>query len=142
MQRTLNITNKVEELAAMNKFLLDICKELAISETLTMKLNLVMEEIVANIIMYAYNNTPVESCINITVHETSGLLTFTFADEGIPFDPTLQPNPNITLPADKRAIGGLGIFLVRSIMDGVTYKRWNGQNLLTTWIMINKQQYE
>ena len=54
----------------------------------------------------------------------------TFADSGIPFDPLNAPPPDVNLPAEERPIGGLGIFLVRELMDDVSYRYENGKNTL------------
>ena len=58
-------------------------------------------------------------------------LVLTFTDSGIPYDPTKTREPDITLPAEERPIGGLGIFLVRKTMDDVAYRREDGKNILT-----------
>jgi len=59
------------------------------------------------------------------------MAVITFIDRGRPYDPTAKEDPDITLPADERAIGGLGIFMVKKTMDDVSYSYINGCNVLT-----------
>ena len=66
-------------------------------------------------------------------------ITITITDSGIPFDPTKKEEVDITLPADQRPIGGLGIYLVRNIMDTVEYQNINNQNILILRKELNKQ---
>ena len=67
--------------------------------------------------------------LNVVIH--GDRLDFTLTDSGIPFDPTAANMPDITLDATDRPVGGLGIYLVRSIMDSVTYERVDGKNVLS-----------
>ena len=67
--------------------------------------------------------------ISVTVDgETAGI---EFRDRGIPFDPLARPDPDVTLSAEERGIGGLGIYMVKKTMDEVLYRRENGENVLT-----------
>lgn len=96
------------------------------------RLNLVMEEAVSNIILYAYPQGEVHD-IKITADFDSKTrnLNMVISDEGKEFDPTARGEVDISLPAEERQIGGLGIFLVKSIMDSVEYERKDGRNILT-----------
>lgn len=93
---------------------------------LEFQLRLVVEELVSNVVNYS---TSEKITINITHPEK--MLRITIIDEGIPFDPLKKDNPDITLSAEDRKIGGLGIFLVREMMDRVTYQYENNTNILT-----------
>jgi sigma-B regulation protein RsbU (phosphoserine phosphatase) len=113
---------------------------LDLPEELNMPMNLVLEEIVSNIIYYAYPNKKGQLFIEFakkTVRDSkkeNGLSTnmiFTITDSGIPFDPTKQKEVDISLPVEKRKIGGLGIHLVRNIMDEMHYRREEDKNILT-----------
>jgi anti-sigma regulatory factor (Ser/Thr protein kinase) len=95
-----------------------------------MKLNLVLEEAVSNVIFYAFKDQEKHE-INISLYLESKTLTIDITDYGIAFDPTLREQPDLTLPAEERPIGGLGIFLIQKIMDTVNYSRNNNQNKLT-----------
>ena len=80
--------------------------------------------------MYAY---PLEEHqeIRLKASMTDGQLIFLLTDKGLSFDPTNAPDADITIPIEERAIGGLGIFLIRSIMNEVSYQRLDGENRLT-----------
>ena len=108
--------------------------ELKLPEELTMPVNLALEEAVSNVMLYAYPDTNngkvfVEFVRNCTPEGEQ--LTFTISDSGIPFDPTQKSEPDLSLPAEERAIGGLGIHLVRQLMDEVQYVREDDKNVLT-----------
>lgn len=93
-------------------------------------LNLVIEELVCNIVNYAYSD-PEKGYIDIEAVDNGETLTLTFRDQGTPFDPLKKEDPDVTLSAEERPIGGLGIFLVKQMMDSVAYEYANGMNILT-----------
>ena len=97
-----------------------------------MQLELVVEEICVNIASYAYR-PPGSGDVEIScdVVEDTMRVFITFSDEGPEFDPLGKEDPDITLGKDERPIGGLGIFLVKKNVDGVSYKREGGRNILT-----------
>ena len=90
-----------------------------------------MEEIFINIASYAYRPGEGPVTIRVSVEEDPIRVTLTFIDNGKPFDPLAREEADVTLPAEKRRIGGLGIFLVKKTMDSVTYEYKDGQNILT-----------
>lgn len=107
---------------------------LGIPQNLNMPINLALEEAVSNVMLYAYpgrddGKVIVEFVLSKT-HDGERLL-FTITDTGVPFDPTAQKEADITLSAEERSIGGLGIHLVRQIMDEVVYRREETRNILT-----------
>ena len=69
--------------------------------------------------------------LSIAFNPESREVTFRMADKGIPFDPLKKPDPDITLSAEEREIGGLGIFITKKTMDTVSYAYENGENVLT-----------
>ena len=89
------------------------------------------EEIFVNIASYAYSPDTGNVIIGIGLEHDPLTAVVTFADRGIPYDPTAKADPDISLPASEREIGGLGIFMTRKIMDEVTYEHINGCNVLT-----------
>jgi sigma-B regulation protein RsbU (phosphoserine phosphatase) len=124
------LPNKTSEIACLNTFLETIGEELRLSPALTLKLNLALEEVVANIIQYAYGNNADEQIV-IRMTYTAGIqLLFTIEDTGIAFDPTMVVAADTSLPLEQRPIGGLGLHLVRQIMDEVTYQRIGNTNQL------------
>jgi sigma-B regulation protein RsbU (phosphoserine phosphatase) len=95
-----------------------------------MKMNLALEEAVVNVMEYAYPKDQ-QGEVRIKAEANDILLKFVISDDGKPFDPSIYGEVDITQEADKRDIGGLGIHLVRNIMDDIKYERLNGQNIFT-----------
>ena len=130
MRKELTIKNKIEELQRVNEFVDDIGRELNLDDELLMNLNLVMEEMVSNVIFYAYpegKDAEIELLAESKGHE----LTFVLSDRGKEFDPTMQEDADPTVNPIDREIGGMGIFIVKNIMNDVSYQRLQGRNLLT-----------
>ena len=90
-----------------------------------------IEEIFVNIARYAYGDGEGDMTFGIGFEEESRTVTFRMADKGKPFDPLKKPDPDITLSAEEREIGGLGIFITKKTMNTVTYAYENGENILT-----------
>ena len=101
---------------------------LGLPQELNMPINLALEEAVSNVMLYAY---PGKSGQVLVECDKSNKLVFTITDSGVPFDPTQQIDPDVTQSAEERPIGGLGIFLVRQIMDDIRYERKEDKNILT-----------
>ena len=95
-----------------------------------MEISLVVDEIMANVAMYAYAPGTGDVTVQFGFEEESRTVSVTFIDSGVAFDPLAKEDPDVTLPAEERKIGGLGIFLVKKTMDEVTYRRENDQNIL------------
>ena len=93
-------------------------------------LNLVLEEAVSNVILYGYPKEKQQEIV-LTANKSDKNLIFVLSDTGKEFDPTQAPDADVTLSAEERQIGGLGIFLFRQIMDEVKYQRIDGKNTLT-----------
>jgi anti-sigma regulatory factor (Ser/Thr protein kinase) len=130
MEYSLTLHNDVQELSLLTAFIDVISEENGIDMMESMNINLSVEEAVVNVMKYAYQKgTTGEVWVNATV--TDGLLTISITDCGAPFDPGDKKDPDINLPAEERPIGGLGIFLVRQLMDSVAYQRADGKNILT-----------
>jgi sigma-B regulation protein RsbU (phosphoserine phosphatase) len=108
--------------------------DLKLPQALNMPINLALEEAVTNVMMYAYpgrNDGQVFVEYTEAESEKGKKLIFTISDSGIPFDPTQKAEVDTSLPAEEREIGGLGIHLVRQLMDEVRYERDEGKNILT-----------
>ena len=102
---------------------------LHLPEELNMSVNLALEEAVSNVMLYAYSEGG-SGQVLVEADKSPDKVVFTISDSGKPFDPTAQAEPDITLSAEERPIGGLGIHLVRQIMDEVKYERTNDKNVL------------
>jgi serine/threonine-protein kinase RsbW len=130
MEKSIILTNDISEINKLSEFVEEIGNELSLAPDVVFNLNLVLEEAVVNIINYAYPKEEHQSIyLSATLHEGSIILVLT--DTGVEFDPTMAPEADITLSAEERPIGGLGIFLIRQIMNEVRYDRIDGKNVLT-----------
>ena len=90
-----------------------------------------LEEVFVNVARYAYPDSEGDMTLHIGFDEQTRDVTFRMTDKGVPFDPLKKPDPDITLSAEEREIGGLGIFITKKTMDAVTYAYENGENILT-----------
>ena len=124
------IKNQIGELSSLAEKIDELAEEWELSPALAMNINLVIEEAVSNIIFYAFTNNGKHE-IGISVSLNNSQLTIKITDNGIPFNPLSQQQPDITLPAEERPVGGLGIFLISQIMDNMHYIRQKNQNILT-----------
>lgn len=129
MEKELRISNNVNEIATLANFIEELGEELSLSAETTMNINLALEEAVANVIMYAYPPKE-EQSILLKVTSNEDQLIFLLTDKGVSFDPTQAEDVDLTLSIEERPIGGLGIFLIRSIMNEVTYQRLDDENRL------------
>ena len=98
---------------------------------LTNKIEVAIDEILTNIALYAYTPNKGNIDIDYELDENSRNLTIIIADEGKAFDPLANEDPDITLDEKDRKIGGLGIFIVKNVMDEITYQRKDNKNILT-----------
>ena len=129
MKKELIIKNEVAELEHLVILIDEVTEELQLAPEIGMSLNLALEEVVSNVILYAYPEGT-NGTVQIVANSDGQVLVFTITDQGKAFDPTQVKEADITLSAEERAIGGLGIFIVNQIMDNVSYRRENGQNIL------------
>ena len=129
-QRSLTLTNDLSRIPRLNSFIDEVCEANGFDKPTTMQLNLAIEEAVVNVMNYAY---PEGTKGDITIEASSDgkEMKFSITDTGKPFDPTAKPEVDITLSAEDRAIGGLGIHLIRQITDRINYERTSGHNILT-----------
>ena len=142
MEKKLILQNEVAEISNLAIFIEDLGEEFGLSPELVFNLNLVLEEAVSNVILYAYPKEEHQT-ISLIARKKDNQLIFVLTDSGKEFDPTQAPDADITLSAEDRPIGGLGIFLIRQIMNTVEYQRIEGKNILTLgkeleeWMMEN-----
>lgn len=130
MKKELKLKNQISELERVNQFVEEIGDELGLGMELQMNLNLVMEEMVSNVIFYAYPQGT-EAEIELVAESDGKEVTFVLSDSGKEFDPTMKESVNTDINPAERDIGGMGIFIVKNIMNKVSYQRLEGKNLLT-----------
>lgn len=138
MRKELRIKNQISELEKVAQFVEEIGEELGLSMELQMNLNLVMEEMVTNVIFYAYPQGEVAD-IELLAKSDGKELTFVLSDQGKEFDPTAKEDADLDVNPADRELGGMGIFIVKNIMNKVTYQRLEGKNLLTMTKEIDDQ---
>ena len=126
---TLNLNNKVSEITKLNAFVKSATATLNMEIGLANKIKLAVEEAVTNIIDYAYQNGT-EGNISVTIEADESRIRFILTDSGAEFDPTGVSKADTTLSVEERPIGGLGVFLVRNLMDSINYERVDGKNVL------------
>ena len=132
MQRELTLYNEVKQIGLLPDFIKEISNGLGLDEMLIFNLNLVLEEAVTNVIMYAYPKGERHSMTLKAWTEGENVLAFELKDQGKPFDPIKEaPEVDTTLSAEERGIGGLGIFLIQQMMDEVSYRYEGNSNILT-----------
>ncbi len=135
--RELTVEAKTENLSKVLAFLDERLEDLGCTMKAQMQIEMALEEIFVNVASYAYKRDPnavyPSEMVSIRVEDTEDprSVAVTLTDCGMPFDPLTQKEPDITLSAQERQIGGLGIFLVKKSMDHVDYEFKDGQNILT-----------
>jgi anti-sigma regulatory factor (Ser/Thr protein kinase) len=129
--KTLTLPAKMGNLETLIGFVLSAAEQLNFDPKLQNQLRLATEEILVNVISYAYPGQ--NGDVTLSTDQTSGRegVRVEIIDAGTPFDPLSKPAPDLTVPIKDRQIGGLGIFLLREIMSEVSYRRENGRNILT-----------
>lgn len=134
MKQSIQLINDVNDVPKMAEWIDLLSEEAGLSMDKSFQLNLAMEEAVVNVMNYAYpgqQNMP----IDIEADLLDDRIVFVIDDTGIPFDPTQQEDPDLTLSAEDRPIGGLGIMLVRQFMTDISYEYSDGHNRLSLTMM-------
>jgi len=126
----LTLAAKLENLNSMIKFILDEAATLGFDEKNKFQVRLAAEEVLVNIINYAYPKETGDIQITVNSKEKDSL-EIEIADWGFAFDPLSREDPKVCVPLEERKIGGLGIFLTRKVMDDVRYRRDNDRNIMT-----------
>ena len=130
LNETLTLKNDVREVAALSNFQKSFYEKMNLEKSLARQLRLAVEEAVVNVIEYAYP-AGTEGSVDITMMSDGHWLKVVIDDSGVAFDPTVEKKADTTLSVEERRIGGLGIHLVRELMDSINYERVNGHNILT-----------
>lgn len=128
--KELNISATVENIAAVTAFVDEQLEELDCPMKTQLQVDVAIDELFGNIAHYAYNPEVGAATVRVEVTENPLAVVITFIDNGVPYDPLDKADPDITLSAEERQIGGLGIYMVKKSMDDVSYEYKNGQNIL------------
>ncbi len=127
----LDITAKTENLDKVIGFVDEQLESVDCPMKIQMQIDVAVEEIFVNIANYAYGSHEGPATVRVEVDSEKKIVDITFIDNGIPYDPLAKEDPDITLDAEQREIGGLGIFMVKQTMDDVKYEYRDGHNILT-----------
>jgi sigma-B regulation protein RsbU (phosphoserine phosphatase) len=139
MRKSIVLPNDIQEVPKLTDFVGEVCEDMGFDEETTKQVKLAIEEAVVNVMNYAYSPGQ-RGDVTIEAASNDTRLKFTIIDSGKPFDPTVQADVDTTLPASERRIGGLGIHLVRQIMDSINYERVDSLNILTLRKNVKKEE--
>lgn len=123
------LKNNLSELDALCDHLSQFCQSCGVPKRQTFEINLALDELFTNIISHGFPDED-EHHVHVTCDNEEGVFKITIEDDGIPFNPTDAPHPNLKCAFKDREIGGLGIHLIRSYMDRIEYTRKDGKNVL------------
>ncbi len=124
------LENQIAQLSLLRQAAETCFSKWNINPSLEMPVQLAIEEAFTNIVNYGYKDQ-LSHTIEVVFYLTDDTLHIRFTDDGIAYDPTAKDDPDTAMPASERPIGGLGIFLIKKLMDRVEYQRTDNQNILT-----------
>jgi len=128
--KELTIEATIENIETVTEFVNGELEALDCPLKAQMQIDVAIDELFGNIAHYAYSPETGPATVRVEVEEEPMAVIITFLDHGKPYDPLSAMEPDITLSAEERQVGGLGIFLVRKTMDDVSYEYRDGQNIL------------
>ena len=128
--KEMTIPATVENIEKVTEFVNSQLEEIDCPIKARMQIDIAIDELFGNIAHYAYNPETGPATVRVEVTEAPISVVVTFIDHGIPYDPLKKDDPDVTLSAEERAIGGLGILMVKKTMDEITYEYKDGQNIL------------
>ena len=128
--KELTIAAKVENIEVVTNFVNEQLEALDCPMKAQMQIDIAIDELFGNIAHYAYNPEIGKATVRVEVSQDPLAVVITFIDNGVPYDPLAKTDPDTTLSAEEREIGGLGIYMVKKSMDEITYDYKDGQNIL------------
>lgn len=129
--KELTIAAEIENISAVTEFVDAELEECGCPLKTQMQIDIAIDELFGNIARYAYDPGTGEATVRVDVKENPAAVEITFIDGGVPYDPLKKADPDVTLSADEREIGGLGIFMVKKSMDNIAYEYRDGKNILS-----------
>ena len=129
--KELNISATVENIPVVTAFVDEQLEALNCPLKALMQIDIAIDELFGNIAQYAYNPDIGSATVRVEVSEDPLAVIITFIDGGIPYDPLKADDPDITLSAEDRPLGGLGIYMVKKSMDAIIYEHRDGKNILS-----------
>ena len=128
--KELKLAATVENIETVTNFVNEQLEALDCPMKAQMQIDIAIDELFGNIAHYAYNPEIGKATVRVEVIEDPLAVVITFIDNGVPYDPLAKADPDTTLSAEEREIGGLGIYMVKKSMDEITYEYKDGQNIL------------
>ena len=128
--KELTVAATVENIETVTDFVNEQLEAFDCPMKAQMQIDIAIDELFGNIAHYAYNPEIGKATVRVEVTEDPLAVVITFIDNGVPYDPLAKADPNTTLSAEEREIGGLGIFMVKKTMDEIAYEYKDGQNIL------------
>ena len=128
--RILTLPARLESISTLTAAIDELLEQLDCPLRQQMQIDVAADEVFCNIASYAYPDSEGQAEVRIELLREPRAMRLTFIDSGIPYDPLTVPEPDVTLSAEERTAGGLGVFLVRKTMDSVTYERLGDSNIL------------
>lgn len=128
--KELTIDATVENVVVVTAFVDEQLEQLDCPIKAQMQVDIAIDELFGNIAHYAYHPKTGPATVRVEVIEEPLAVVITFIDNGVPYDPLAQADPDVTLSAEEREIGGLGIYMVKKSMDDISYEYKDGQNIL------------
>ena len=129
--KELIVAAAVESIETVTAFVEGLLEELDCPMKAQMQISIAIDELFGNIAHYAYPSGEGEAVVRFEAAEDMKSVVITFIDQGVPYNPLTAEEPDTTLSAEERAIGGLGIFMVKKSMDEIAYRYENGRNILS-----------
>ena len=124
----LTLDATIENIERVTAFVDELLEAAVCPQKAQAQINIAIDELFGNIAQYAYN--PETGPATVRVEANAGEVAVTFIDSGAPYNPLSAEKPDVALSAEDRGIGGLGIYMAKSLMDGITYEREDGKNIL------------
>ena len=128
--KELTIEATIENITAVTEFVNELLEKYNCPMKAQMQIDIAIDELFGNIAHYAYNPKSGPATVQVEVQEDPMAVIITFIDHGKPFDPLSGKDPDLTVPLEERKEGGLGVFLVKKVMDDVRYEYKEGRNIL------------
>ena len=129
--KELTIAATVENIEAVTDFVNEQLEALDCPMKAQIQIDVAIDELFGNIAHYAYAPEVGDATVRVEAIEDPHAVVITFIDQGVPYDPLAKEDPDVTLSAEERKIGGLGIYMVKKTMDEITYAYKDGQNVLS-----------
>ena len=128
--KEMTIDATIENLPTVTDFVDEQLDELGCPMKAKMQIDIAIDELFSNIAQYAYNPETGPATVQVEVLDEPPSVVITFIDNGTPYDPLANADPDVSLGVEERAIGGLGIYMVKQTMDAIDYEYKDGRNIL------------